>query len=408
MKPIIQQNLFAEQIAESVNLFVKEKIEFIMREEISNFLKFEQEEKTNTRNGYYGRTLDTKYGKIDDLRVPRDRHGDFQTQVFEPYQRRDGWLEEAVIHMYKGGMATRDVARFIDGMFGAQYSPTTISNITGTVLEDIEKWQSRPLAKRYSVLYLDGLYINLRRNTVSSEVIYTVMGIDEEGHRQILGFYIGGQESSNGWFEILQNLYKRGAQEILLGVFDGLPGLEEAFRRAYPKADVQHCVVHKMRNTFPKIRVSDKVEFLNDLKTIYTAMDHDLAMAAFDTVKAKWGKRYPKEIQSWEDQLKTLLAFFKYPQLIRGAIYTSNPIERMNKEFRKRLRPMNSLTNIEAAEKIVYLQAIEYNERWGNRVVRGFGDYTTKIKLAEMYEARYVTDASRSESDEKQLNEHVN
>jgi putative transposase len=399
MKPSIQQSAFAEQLAESVNLFVKEKIEFIMREEISNFLRYEQEEQTNTRNGYYGRTLDTRYGKIDDLRVPRDRQGEFQTQVFEPYQRREGWLEEAVIHMYKGGMGTRDVVKFIDSMFGAQYSPTTISNITNTVLEDIEQWQKRPLEKRYSVIYLDGMYINLRRNTVSSEVIYTAMGINELGYRQILGFYIGGQESSNGWFEILQDLYQRGAQEVLLGVFDGLPGLENAFRKAYPKADVQHCLVHKVRSTFPKIRVADKTEFIQDLKSIYMALDHDLAIAAFDAVKAKWGKRYPKEIQSWEDQLKTLLAFFKYPQAIREAIYTSNPIERMNKEFRKRLRPMNSLTNIEAAEKIVYLKAIEYNERWGNRVVRGFGDSKTKEKLTKLYEERYMTKSAHVESE---------
>jgi putative transposase len=399
MKPSIQQTTLSEQLAESVNQFVKEKIELVMRQEISNFLRHEQEETSNTRNGYYGRTLDTRYGKIDDLRVPRDRQGDFQTQVFEPYQRREGWLEEAVIHMYKGGMATRDVAKFIDSMFGTHYSPTTISNITNTVLEDIQQWQGRPLEKRYSVIYLDGMYINLRRNTVSSEVIYTAMGINEQGYRQILGFYIGGQESSNGWLEILQDLYRRGAQEVLLGVFDGLPGLEDAFRKAYPKADVQHCVVHKIRSTFPKIRVQDKTEFLTDLKTIYTAMDHDLALAAFDTVKAKWGKMYPKEIKSWEDQLKTLLAFYKYPQLIRDAIYTSNPIERMNKEFRKRLRPMNSLTNIEAAEKVVYLQSIDYNEKWGSRVVRGFGDLKTKVALTEMYEQRYETKFTKSEEE---------
>src|SRR5690606_13186953 len=141
--------------------FVKEKLEMIMKEEIQNFLHIEHPEKQNSRNGYYERTLDTRYGKIDDLRVPRDRQSEFQTQVFEPYQRRDGWLEEAVISMYKGGMSTRDVAKFIEGMFGSQYSPTTVSNITSTVLEDIQAWQERPLEKRYSVLYLDGFYVKL-------------------------------------------------------------------------------------------------------------------------------------------------------------------------------------------------------------------------------------------------------
>lgn len=315
-----------------------------------------------------------------------DRRGEFQTQVFEPYQRRDGWLEEAVIHMYKGGMSTRDVARFIEGMFGSQYSPTTVSNITSTVLEDIEQWQKRPLDKRYSVLYLDGLYCKLKRQTVQSEVIYLVMGINEQGYRQILGFYIGGHESSNGWRDVFKDLYRRGATDVLLGVFDGLPGLEEAFKETYPKADVQHCITHKMRSTLPKIRVHDKVDVMDDLKTVYNAP----ARSAFESVQAKWGKKYPKEMKSWEEQLPTLLTFYKYPAMIRGAIYTSNPIERMNKEIRKRLRPMNSLPNIEAAEKIIYLCAIDYNEKWSTRVIRSFGDVEVKQKLLAMFHERYA------------------
>jgi putative transposase len=188
---------------------------------------------------------------------------------------------------------------------------------------------------------------------------------------------------------MLQDLYRRGAQEVLLGVFDGLSGLENAFREVYPKADVQHCVVHKVRNTFPKIRMSDKTAFLDGLKNVYTAENRDLAQAAFESLKHNWGKLYPKEIKSWEDQLLTLLAFYKYPAIIRKAIYTSNPIERMNKEFRKRLHPMNSLTNIEAAEKVVYLQSTDYNAKWSGRVIRGFGEPDAKRKFAELYEARY-------------------
>lgn len=255
--------------------------------------------------------------------------------------------------------------------------------------EDIQNWQARPLQKRYTVLYLDGLYVKLKRSTVSGEVVYFAMGIDEDGHRQILGFYVGGQGSANGWRDVLKDLYSRGVAEVLLGVFDGLPGLDDAFREVYPKADVQHCVVHKVRATFPKIRVQHKADFIDDLKTIYTAPDHDLALAAFDTIKAKWGKLYPKEIKSWEDQLSTLLTFYKYPAMIKEAIYTSNPIERMNKEIRKRLKPMNSLTNIDAVEKIVYLDTIAYNERFADRVIRGFGDPVVKKTLAVMFDERY-------------------
>lgn len=378
-------NLFENLVTQ----FVQNNLERIMRAEIAAFMDSDECGMHNNRNGYYKRSLHTKYGNIEDLSVPRDRNGQFQTQVFEPYQRRDGWLEEAVIQMYKSGMGTRDVARFIESMFGSHYSPTTVSNITATVLEDIKDWQERPLSKRYSVIYLDGLYVKLKRSTVSGEVIYFAMGIDEHGRRQILGFYIGGQESSNGWREVLKDLYSRGATEVLLGVFDGLPGLDEAFREIYPKADVQHCIVHKVRATFPKIRVEHKTDVINDLKTIYNAVDHDMALAAFDTVKAKWGKLYPKEMKSWESQLSTLLTFYKYPTSIKNAIYTSNAIERMNKEFRKRLKPMNSLTNMDAAEKIVYLQCMEYNDMYDERVTPGFGITEVKKKLAMMFEERY-------------------
>ncbi|BFH64774.1 IS256 family transposase [Paenibacillus azoreducens] len=386
---MIPENILNNLFENLVTQFVKENLETIMRAEIQQFMENEQEGIRNSRNGYYKRNLHTKYGNLEDLQVPRDRNGDFQTHVFEPYQRRDGWLEEAVIQMYKSGMGTRDVARFIESMFGSHYSPTTVSNITATVLEDIENWHQRKLNKRYSVIYLDGLYVKLKRSTVSGEVIYFAMGIDDEGRRQILGFYVGGHESSNGWRDVLKDLYRRGAQEVLLGVFDGLPGLDDAFRETYPQADVQHCVVHKVRSTFPKIRVQDKTAFLDDLKTVYNALDHDLAMAAFDTLKARWGKKYPREIESWENNLPTLLTFYKYPVAIRKAIYTSNPIERMNKEIRKRLKPMNSLTNLDAVEKIVYLDVVEYNQRYADRIIPGFGVPDTKQELRSLFEERY-------------------
>jgi len=385
----IHENMLSNLFENLVTKFVQDNLESLMKAEIEAFMVNRDQEKPNSRNGYYPRTLHTKYGFIDELQVPRDRNGEFQTQVFEPYQRRDGWLEEAVIQMYKSGMGTRDVARFIESMFGSHYSPTTVSNITATVLEDIQKWQARPLQKRYAVIYLDGMYIKLKRSRVSGEVIYFAMDIDEEGRRQILGFYIGGQESANGWRDVLKDLYKRGAQEVLLGVFDGLPGLDDAFRETYPKADVQHCIVHKVRATFPKIRVEDKTEFINDLKTIYNALDHELALAAFDSAKAKWGKKYPREIRSWEEQLDTLLTFYKYPAALKNAIYTSNAIERMNKEFRKRLKPMNSLTNLDAAEKIIYLDSLDYNDRYEIRVTPGFGIPEVKERLNELFEERY-------------------
>ncbi|TLS53465.1 hypothetical protein FE782_04120 [Paenibacillus antri] len=172
----LQQTSINNLFENLVRDFVKEKLELIMNEEMKNFIQVEHPDHRNTRNGYYERTLDTRHGRIDDLQVPRDRRGEFETQVFKPYQRRDEWLDEAITQMYRSGMSTREVARFVDCMFGTKYSPTTVSNITDAVLDDIESWQNRPLEKRYSVIYLDGIYCKLKRDTVRSEVIYLAMG----------------------------------------------------------------------------------------------------------------------------------------------------------------------------------------------------------------------------------------
>jgi putative transposase len=260
---------WANQLANDIRQFVKQKLELIMREEIKNFLEIEQPGTSNMRNGYYKRSLYTQYGRIEELSVPRDRNGEFQTQLFAPYQRYTGWLEEAIIRMYQSGMSTREIGDFIERILGNKYSAATVSNISDVVTEDVETFHNRPLNKRYSVLYLDGLYVKLRRDTVEKEVIYVVLGVTEEGYREILDFFVGGQESTNVWQEILQRLYERSVKEVLLGVFDGLPGLEEAFKAVYPKADVQRCVVHKVRNTLNRVRKKDQFEVAENLKLIY-------------------------------------------------------------------------------------------------------------------------------------------
>lgn len=383
----ISNNDWTNQLESVIRQFVKEKLELIMREEIKSFLQIEQTDSSNMRNGYYQRNLDTQYGRIEGLKVPRDRIGEFQTQLFVPYQRRTGWLEEAIIRMYQSGMSTREIGKFIERILGNAYSPATISNITNVVKEDIEKWHRRPLHSRFSVLYLDGLYVKLRRDTVEKEVIYVVLGVNEEGYREILDFFIGGQESAHIWQEILENLYQRGLKEVLLGVFDGLPGLEEAFKAVYPNADVQRCVVHKVRNTLNRVRKKDQFEVAEDLKLVYRSPNKRLALKMFEEFKSKWSKRYPREVQSWENELNALLTFMDYPNSIRSVIYTTNVIERTIKEIRKRLKPMNSLSSLEAAEKVIYLIIQGFNEKWKERKLKGFSE--AHEKLQQMFEERY-------------------
>ncbi|EPZ52744.1 IS256 family transposase [Alicyclobacillus acidoterrestris] len=387
----INRDVLAVQLQDEVNRFIQERLELIMREELTNFLRVEHPGEDNSRNGHYKPDLQTRYGEIKDLNVPRDRQGDFHTQLFEPYARRDNWLEEAVISMYKGGMSTRDIAQFIEKMYGTKYSPTTITNITNVVLADVDAWRKRPLKKRYSVVYMDGLYVALKRDTVENESIYVVMGIDENGHRQILGYYVGGQESATSCGEVFADLRERGVEEILIGVADGLPGLKEAFLKVFPKADFQRCVVHKLRNILTKVRPKDKSKVTEELQAVYSSPTKDEALARFKEFERNWVTRYPREVQSWRDDLDDLLCFYKYPEMIRYAIYTTNPIERTMKEIRKRIRPMNSIANLEAAEKIVYLFAKGYNERWEKRSLRGFADAQVQETLREMFQKRYGT-----------------
>lgn len=384
----INDFLSEDQLEKMVINFLKEKMEYVLKEEIKGFVQHEKSDLNLQRNGYYTRGLDTKFGHIDDLKVPRDRQGEFQTKLFEPYNRRQGdWLEETIIRMYQSGMSTRDVGKMVEKLIGNSYSAATISNITNATLEDIKTWQKRSINKRFIVLFLDALFVKLKRDTVDKEAIFLAIGITEDGYREILGFYIGGTESATGWQDVLTDLYTRGLKQVLLGVFDGLSGLEDTFRSIYPEADVQHCVVHKVRNSLNKARKKDQYELSEALKPIYKAPNLKIALAEFETFKQDWSNRYPKIVASWEENLPTLLTFLNYPSEIRYAIYTTNWIERTNKEVRKRLKPMNSLTNMNAAEKIVYLTVMNINEKWSERVSAGFAKVKPEIqkKFKEKY-----------------------
>ncbi len=207
-------------------------------------------------------------------------------------------------------------------------------------MEDIRSWQERPLQKRYAVLYLDGIYLKLRRDDVANEVVYVVIGVTEDGYREIFGFYVGGQESSLGWEEVLSDIYRHGCEEVLLGIFDGLPGLEEAMKAIYPKADVQRCVVHKVRNTLNKVRQKDRSAISEDVKAIYQSKSSEEAEKQLGAFCENWQKKYPKITKSWREDFNVLTTFLNYPSSIRLIISTTNIIESTNKEFKNRLKTL--------------------------------------------------------------------
>ena len=375
-----------------INDLIKNFIEKMLKGELTEFLNYDKYDSAgknsgNSRNGNYSRNFQTKYGVIEKLEVPRDRNNDFQTALFEPYKRRDDWLEQTVIQMYARGLSTRDIANLIEQMYGQKYSATSVSNLTDIAVKEIEQWKNRPLEKRYSVLFIDALSIKIRREHVGNESAYIIIGINEENYREILDFYIGVTESATLWEEVLMNLKSRGVEQVLLGVMDGLPGLTDAFLKVYPKADVQRCVVHKVRNTLHKVKKKHTDEIVTDLKKIYKAPSREYAEQALNDLSSKWDRIYPHLAQSWFEDKDELFAFYKYPDSIQKSIYTTNWIERANKEIRKRLKTMNSLTNEKAAEKILYLKILDYNSKWSERRLKGF--LAARDKLIQLFEERY-------------------
>jgi len=373
LKEILSSNSILEDFILSL---IKSMMETLMQAELTELLKYDKyavegHNSGNSRNGYYKRSYETKYGKINDLNIPRDRNGEFEQQLIPPYKRRDGWLEDMVIQLYANGVSTREIGTIIEKLYKNNYSPTTISNITDVAIEEINKWRQRPLKKRYSVLFIDAMSVKLRRDTVANDSVYFILGIDEEGYREVLDFYIGTTESSYVWEEVFRSLKQRGVTEVLLGVMDGLPGLEDAFNKVFPKADVQRCVVHKVRNTIRKVRKKDLPQLLEDLKSVYESVTKDQAMNMLDEFSTKWGKIYPKVVDSWNNT-SSLFTYYDYPQAIRKAIYTTNWIERFNKEARRLTKTKNSFPNEDALSKILYFKIVQSNSKWSTRKMKGF------------------------------------
>ena len=344
-------------------------------------------EHEGTKNGFYTRNLDTTVGKLEDLKIPRDREGNFKTKLIEPYKRRDINLEDLILGMFASGMSTRSVAKALEGIFELKYSPSTISKISQVTTQEIKKWKQRKLKKRYTVIMLDGMWLSLRRDTVEKEVVLFILGIDEEGYKEILDFDINPSEGAESYLDLIERLYERGVREVLLFVADGIRGLEERVKEYFPKADFQSCVVHKIRNTLSKVRTKDRKNIVEDLKRIYQAPKEEEAVEGFERFKKTWGQKYPNVVKSWEQELYKLLVFLKYPKAIQRVIYTTNLIERTIKEIRRRLKVIGALPSVDSAFKFVYLRVTMLNNRWSDRIVNGFSEAREEIQ--ELFSRRY-------------------
>ena len=370
-----------KRIMEVARNAVKEYLENLMKTERDVFI----DEHGGIKNGYYERTMKTKFGEIEDLNVPRDREGKFRTALFDPYARSIG-IDELIISLYSKGISTRKMSEILESIFQNRYSRSSISRITEITIEEVKRFQNRPLDKRYIAIFLDALFFYLRRDTVDKEPIIFAMGIKESGEYGII-FYISSKESHLSYSEVISDLYSRGVREPLLFIADGIPKLDEEIRKVFPRADFQLCTIHASRNFESEVREYDVNAVDSQLKQIFLSEDREEAIKRFNEFKSIWENKYPKQVYNLERKLNYLFTYFQYPKPIRRSIHSNNIIERMNKEIRRRIKTIDSLPTEESAMKIIYLRVAELNEKWSHRVINGY--FKCKDELMEMFSKRY-------------------
>lgn len=319
----------------------------------------------NSRNGHYTKKVRTSEGDTI-VQVPRDRKGEFEPKIVRKFASNTNELEEKIIGMYAKGMSTRDIQETLEDMYGVDVSATTISAITDKVWPLVEAWQNRPLAAIYPIVYLDALHIKLRREgKIENVAVYVVLGIDLEGHRDVLGHWIGdGAEGANFWLSVLTDLQNRGVEDIFIASIDGLTGFKDAILSVFPQTLIQRCVIHQIRNSLKYVPWKDRKAFVADLKTVYKAATREEAEANLLKLAETWGDRYAIAVRSWETHWEDLATFFEFPAEIRRLIYTTNTVEGYNRQLRKVTKNKASFPSPEAARKLLFLATQNITRKW--------------------------------------------
>ncbi|MHC2858680.1 IS256 family transposase [Enterococcus lactis] len=346
----------------------------LLQAELTAFLDYEKYDRAgfnsgNSRNGNYSRSFRTEYGELN-LVIPRDRNGKFSQQTLPAYKRTNDSLETTIIQLFQKGITMSEISELIEKMYGHHYTPQTISNMTKIVSEDIIAFKERSLESRYSVIFMDATHIPLKRQTVSKEAVYIVIGIRLDGTKEVLGFSLAPTESAYVWKEILQDLKDRGLKEVLLVVTDGLSGINDSIHSVYPNAQFQQCCVHISRNIAHKIRVSDRQEICSDFKLVYQASSKEEANNQIRFMIDKWKKQYPRVVKLLMNP--AILTFYNFPPSIRRTIYSTNLIEGFNKQLKKYTKRKEQFPNEESLERFLVSQFNNYNQKFLCRVHKGF------------------------------------
>ena len=383
----------AKSIAEGGDIkeFIRQEIESalnqLLKHELTAFLDYEPYDPAgynsgNSRNGYYSRQLKTTYGTLN-INVPRDRMGEFVQQLIPSYKQTGNDLETTIMHLYKKGITTREVADLIERMYGHYYSPATISNITKLVDKDVKAFHNRPIKQRYVVIYCDATFVSVRRDSVQKEAMHTIIGIDEQGHKEVLEYGLFPSESKENYRSLLQSLKSRGLKGVLLFVSDGLTGLQDALLEEFPKAKHQACWTHIARNVMNRVRAKDRLEAGEDLRKIHQSGNLEQAQAMYEYFSKKWKPIYPKVI-TLLDRHDNLFTYLEFPKPIQRSLYTNNIIENFNKRVKKQTKVKEQFPNENAFDRCACTISMIYNERFGSRIHKGFAQ--VQAELSEMFE----------------------
>lgn len=321
----------------------------------------------NRRNGYTSKNVKTKFGQMQ-LDIPRDRNGDFEPAVVPKNKRNISGIEDKIISLYARGMSTRDIHDQINEIYGIEVSSEMVSKITDTILPEVKEWQNRPLHAMYPFVFMDAIHFKVRQdNQIVSKAAYIVLGVNKDGLKEVLGIWIGENETSKFWLSVLNSLKNRGLKDVMVFCVDGLSGFKQALEATFPNSEIQRCIIHQIRNTLQYVPYKDRKSFAKDLKTIYSAVDEKSGYSALEDVKEVWESKYPFAIQSWETNWDVLSTFFKYPYEVRKIIYTTNIIESLNRQYRKVTKTKSVFPSDESLEKILYLATKNISKKWTRR-----------------------------------------
>jgi putative transposase len=319
----------------------------------------------NSRNGKRKKRVRTSGGETA-INIPRDRNGDFQPSLLEKHKANSNEIEAKVLALYARGNSTRDIRSMLEELYGIHVSATTISAITDKVWPLVEQWQNRPLEKLYPIVYLDALHVKLRREgKVQNTALYTVLGVDLDGHRDVLGHWVGnGGEGANFWLSVITDLQTRGVEDILIACVDGLSGFSDAIHAVFPHTEVQRCIIHQIRHSLRYVTWADRKEFTKDLRGIYQASTREQAESQLLQLGEKWGEQYAIAVRSWENNWEELATMFAYPSEIRRLIYTTNAVEGYHRQLRKVVKTKGSFPSAEAVRKLLYLVNENVTKKW--------------------------------------------